>query len=201
MNKQCIICGKTYFKKPTCGNPEWGRRKYCSHECQIKGLVKTPLLKKCQSCGIEFRRHSNSPDAKFCSNKCHGVGNRRENHPTFGKKITGEWLENLSRSHIGCQAKEKHPRWKGGITPINKQIRESREYEEWRKSVFERDNYICCICGQVGGYLHADHIKRFTDYPELRFDINNGQTLCIECHKEKTRLETKRYWQLKKLGA
>ncbi len=72
--------------------------------------------------------------------------------------------------------------WKGGITPINKAIRNSIEYEEWRTKVFERDLYTCQHCGQIGGYLEADHIKPFAYYPDLRFTIGNGRTLCRPCH-------------------
>ena len=35
-----------------------------------------------------------------------------------------------------------------------------------------------------GGKLNADHIKPFSLFPELRFDLNNGRTLCVECHKK-----------------
>lgn len=77
-----------------------------------------------------------------------------------------------------------NPRWKGGITPINKKIRDSIEYEEWRTKVFIRDNYTCQGCGQIGGYLEADHIKSFSLYPELRFDTNNGRTFCKSCHRK-----------------
>lgn len=77
---------------------------------------------------------------------------------------------------------ENHWAWKGGITPINRTIRNSLEYKLWRESVFKKDDFTCKFCGIRGGWLEADHVKRFADYPELRLDVNNGRTLCRPCH-------------------
>ena len=92
---------------------------------------------------------------------------------------------NKGKSFMAVKGKN-NVNWKGGITPINKALRESLEYEEWRTVVFERDLYTCQLCEQIGGKLNADHIKPFALYPELRFNVNNGQTLCENCHSIKT---------------
>jgi 5-methylcytosine-specific restriction endonuclease McrA len=78
--------------------------------------------------------------------------------------------------------KENHWNWKGGITPERKILYFSNEYRLWRNAVFERDNYTCVWCGKHGSRLQADHIKPWSVYPELRFSIDNGRTLCKSCH-------------------
>lgn len=72
--------------------------------------------------------------------------------------------------------------WKGGLSDENKLQRKRREYKEWRTSVYERDNYTCQCCGAYGGRLNAHHLIPFADCEELRYDVNNGITLCVNCH-------------------
>lgn len=107
----------------------------------------------------------------------------------LGKKASSETIKKLVDSHKGrpvpSRQGSKSHFWKGGITPINTKIRMSLEYRLWRTAVFERDNYTCIWCGDnKGGNLEADHIKPFALFPELRFAIDNGRTLCHECHRK-----------------
>ena len=106
--------------------------------------------------------------------------------PTKGKrwKLSEQARKNISAGVKRLVASGKHNLWKGGITEVNKVIRCSLEYRLWRESVFKRDDYTCRFCGKRGGEIHADHIKPFSLYPELRFAIDNGRVLCVECHRK-----------------
>lgn len=103
----------------------------------------------------------------------------------LGKKNTQKHRENASLARRG----EKSHFWKGGVSTQNELDRKTLKYKIWRESVFKRDNYTCVLCGDRSGNghrvdLNADHIKPFAHYPELRFSIENGRTLCVPCHKK-----------------
>jgi 5-methylcytosine-specific restriction endonuclease McrA/predicted DNA-binding protein YlxM (UPF0122 family) len=128
-----------------------------------------------------------------------------EKHPMYGKHHSKETKKKISETKSGKHLSEetkrklsevkkgkKHPNWKGCITPKNTKIRSSLEMRLWKKAVFERDNFTCQKCGKKGGDLHAHHINNFADFPELRVAIDNGITLCKECHKEFHRLYGKK---------
>lgn len=100
-----------------------------------------------------------------------------------GKTFTEEHRRNLSKSQSG----ENGNNWRGGITTINKKIRNSIDNKLWREAVFARDNYTCQDCGARGVYLNAHHKRPFSKYPELRFAIDNGITLCKPCHDKTKR--------------
>jgi hypothetical protein len=103
-------------------------------------------------------------------------GNERFVFPT----IKGQ----IDRDRDKIRRGDSHPNWKGGITNQNTKDRNTGEYNQWRKSVFRRDNYTCQVCGKRGGKINAHHIIRFAIDKELRLDLDNGITLCIKCHKK-----------------
>jgi hypothetical protein len=123
---------------------------------------------------------------------------RGERHPMFGKKHSAETKFKISQKHQGKVVTEEFRRkmslivrkgkdsnfWKGGVTNNNKKVRNSLNYKLWRKAVFERDDYTCQFCDKRGGYLEADHIKPFAYFVNLRFELSNGRTLCLNCHRK-----------------
>jgi len=126
-----------------------------------------------------------------------------KNHPLYGKPRPKEIKDKISKTLMGdthaqrgksmpkeqkrkiseAQRGEKGHNWKGGITPYRIALWHSQEFKNWRKSIFERDNYTCQLCGKrINTYIQAHHILSFTDYPDLRFEVDNGITHCQECH-------------------
>jgi 5-methylcytosine-specific restriction endonuclease McrA len=169
-------------------------------------MASTPQ-KTCEICQAEITKGRKSSiqfnKARFCSNKCRGVwisiNKRGTNNSNYkgGKSRCIECNEELAERYsyritLYCKKcwyhrinGEHHPNWQGGITPINYRIRGTKKYREWRNAVFKRDNYICQDCGySKGRILEAHHIKPFSLFPEQRFDVENGTTLCIPCHKK-----------------
>lgn len=59
--------------------------------------------------------------------------------------------------------------------------RASYELRVWRNAVFERDDFSCRDCG-ARDRLHAHHIEHWADAPDRRFDVDNGLTVCPDCH-------------------
>ena len=61
-------------------------------------------------------------------------------------------------------------------------------FVDWRNQVFRRDNYQCINCEMIG-YIEAHHIKSWANYPDLRFEVDNGMTLCKKCHNEANKIQ------------
>lgn len=102
----------------------------------------------------------------------------------YNKGTKGLMKPNKTSFKKGQMLGENNVNWKGGITPKNKQIRNSTEYKLWRKACFERDNFTCQKTGISGGRLVVHHINNFAEFPELRLAIDNGITLSKRAHEE-----------------
>ncbi len=112
--------------------------------------------------------------------KRNGIPTKRK-----GSGMKDEVRKKISIKKKGMMKGENHWNWKGGTSRAYKTGYYSVEYKEWRESVFMRDDYTCQQCfGERGQYITAHHIKSFAQYPELRFEISNGLTLCEKCHSE-----------------
>lgn len=117
--------------------------------------------------------------------------------PMKGKNHTTETKQKIRLKKIGMNTGESNHNWKGGYSLIDKSIRSMVENKEWRTNVFIRDKWTCQTCSIRGVYVTAHHIKSFSKIikehkiktrEEARrcselWDINNGVTLCEECHK------------------
>jgi len=112
--------------------------------------------------------------------KHHTAEAKRKNSESHKKNPTNYWL-GKKRIHMSGA---NNWNWKGGVTPENERIRHSVEYMAWRKEVWKRDSWTCRDCGIKCSKRNivAHHLKLFSDFPELRFAVDNGITLCRSCH-------------------
>jgi endogenous inhibitor of DNA gyrase (YacG/DUF329 family) len=174
---KCLQCSKEFTSKKACKSliP-----KFCSRTCA--GLHKRQN-KKCPIC----QKHVSWVNSTFCSIECRSIART-------GLKMSYASRKKMSLKKSGKKIGEKHWNWKGGVAEENLNKRRCFEYSNWRRNVFERDNFTCQICHKRGGELNADHILPFSIYPLLRHDLTNGRTLCVSCHKN-----TDTYgWKLRK---
>ena len=126
-------------------------------------MARPKVYLRCEYCNKEYLRYRKTN--KYCSNECQHGGMKKPRPQLSGKK---------------------HWNWKGGITDELRLIRRSLEYRDWRFAVYKRDDYTCNCCKKKlrSGNIVAHHIKGFSEFEELRFDIVNGITLCRSCHKK-----------------
>lgn len=162
------------------------------------------MLPNCLDCKIKLKNRR--------SKRCRRCANLGKRNPAYGKKrslkartltskankgnpICGAWIKGkkhklstrlkMSRAQKKKIKEGKH-NWQDKIGKNTYKKRRNYmkdiKYKLWRTKVFERDNYFCIRCKKKNIYIHADHILSWAHYPQLRYNINNGRTLCMKCH-------------------
>lgn len=168
--------------------------------------MKNSIGKRCNTCDKLLSR----PDANYChahsgpaisagklgKKRPDMLGNKlRENTRAWNKGLSGvhthsdETKKKMSESHSG----PRNFRWITDRTKLAKrQERNDSAYKEWRKSVRDRDGWKCKITnGDCLGKVVAHHILPWSKFPELRYEVNNGITLCQFHHPRKREDEMK----------
>ena len=113
---------------------------------------------------------------------------RRLRKEKLGYINSPEARKKLSESITG----EKNYRWNPDREAVKRNLRNDGEYKQWSRKVKKRDNWKCKINNKdCSGYCIVHHILPWRDYPELRYDINNGIALC-QAHHPRKRAEEKR---------
>lgn len=143
------------------------------------------VSKICLICSKKFKVDIYRKDtAKVCSRKC--LNKYRalpENRIRLSEKQKKIFQDKVGKSYKISKS-------------FDKLIRTSVHYKIWREEIFKRDNFICQVCGIKGGNLIADHIKQFALILfqnnikileeafacEELWNIDNGRTLCHNCH-------------------
>lgn len=152
------------------------------------------------SCGIDARQGSEAVKTQWINNEERRAISSRTMKKTMTPKLRQKIVETLrtpecrariSQSKIGEKNPmygvigENHPQWNPERTHEQRvQERKTGKDKAWRLAVFERDKFTCQFCGDArGGNLVAHHVNSYSKHKALRYDPNNGATLCEDCHK------------------
>jgi hypothetical protein len=205
---QCDYCGAIY-KKRWCNYIKENRLSIIHKDsCDVCKSIKAKES-VCQTYGVEnvFQLDDVKNKLSQTNIEKYGVANpfqsdeikRKITETNIRKYGTKSAMQNkavLKRAQNTCMQKygvssylelvdssgANNANWKGGVARIRSE-RFTIEYIKWRKDVYKRDGYTCQCCGQHGSNnLNAHHIMNWRDNPNLRFNLDNGITLCESCH-------------------
>lgn len=204
----CVICGitfKTQIKEAQfCSNR-------CKSSIRKKDRITTTCAYCGKEFDMKpnlFKEHGLHCCSMDCKNKLYGISHRGKDSPRYNKiEISCDYcgkkflqnpyqLNHAKRYHF-CSKQCQHEKYKEiysgqGNPTYNPLLDDERRmkkrnidgYQEWIRQVFKRDNYTCQCCGDNKGHnLNAHHILNYSEFEELRTEIDNGITLCDECHK------------------
>lgn len=185
LTKNCQTCGKLFEKKINCSKRSWEYSKYCSNKCinvgRVSKLRGMPLSEE-----HKLKIHNTLLGVTTNTGRTHIKKGQHLSPDTELKPGNIPWCKGKSNPHF---AGANNPNWKGGITPEHLKVRWSQKSKIFRDEVFKRDNYTCQHCNRKRKegdrvILNIHHIKPFSTHKELRFDVNNVVSLCIECHRK-----------------
>jgi len=165
INKGWFTSEKSKGNKYREGIPAWNKGKNWSED-----------FKKKVSLGVK-KYFENNPDVvRGLSKKRRKTALENGNGKWMkGKKLSEETKKKIGNSNRG----ENNWNWKGGIKVRGKSTLNTTDYRIWRMSVLKRDNFKYKISNpDCKGQLQTHHILRWAEHPELRYEVNNGITLC-----------------------
>ncbi len=173
IEKICLNCKKKFKLLPS----RVKRRKFCSMECSNNYQLGKKRIGNYKSNSGSFKKGNKS----WIKGKKTPFQAREKQRQAKLKNPVKYWL-GKERPEMRKPLKDKS-NW----NEFRMQIMERTEYKSWRRKVFERDNYTCQNCGIKNGLgksvrLNAHHIKRVKDNLDLIYDLDNGVTLCFDCH-------------------
>lgn len=187
ITKQCKKCEASFSLPPWLAKVS----NFCSKDCRYSFLnKKQSRMRDCITCKSVFEKTS-ATTGKFCSKECYwNSKTRRKDYKceSCTQVISPVKGVRFCRACMGAQnTGVNHPRWIVDRSQLAKrQVRNDSAYREWRKQVWLRDNFACKIANpDCVGRIEAHHILVWKDYPELRYEVNNGITLCHFHHPRK----------------
>ena len=155
-------------------------------------------IKPCEKCGVLFYPYGRQKRCEDCRTLFCEYCKRKfipPNSMLNRRFCSRECKDNAQRGAEPAGLKNNRGR-KPRTYHLTKRDKHGNAFDrEWREFVFKRDNYTCQECKQKGGRLEAHHIKPYKECPELRHDINNGITLCKECHSKTDSYGWANYWK------
>jgi hypothetical protein len=161
------------------------------------GVSNTTILDRILFFGWDIRGHKDIDKAAPRNGRKHSkesllkiratrVKKRALKNCTYCRKTFERVSSFANRAHHSYCSNECFRNYLKENRVIPDNITFSAEYKEWRKKVYIRDQYRCKMpgCNSNSRDIAAHHIYPKKIYPEKKFDINNGITLCRYCHEK-----------------
>lgn len=194
--------------------PEYIHCRKCHNLLGLNGKNRRKERPNCKDCGKKLISLK-SQRCKSCNNS-HRWRNK-EYKFRVGKMISSSNKGKKRLLHSLNIMGSKNPAWKGGVKPLMALIRNLSQYHDWKRKIIKRDKNYCLECNNIfneneievhhpttfsflyKGFLNKysqfspiedkETLVRLAIYYEPFWDIKNGVSLCVDCHKKLTKQE------------